>query len=154
MVTVRLAAACVALLLASAPVSAQGNYVNIGGGSVELRVSSAIAGGEPIPAVSSSTVLSWSFTANNRDKIIVSTSAPGQRFTLRVAALNVQGAGVAQPEVTLTHGMLPADLIREITRRRPGSATLRYTAQPTAAQGNSGPGAGDFHTVTYTVTSQ
>lgn len=89
-------------------------------------------------------------------KITVSTSCPGQSFTLKVIAIGVPD-GNAAPEVDLLNGMPATDFIVNIPARPPTTArtcNLRYTASATFAQGNSTEDGNDVHTVTYTILAQ
>lgn len=128
--------------------------VKIKGGNVAMTISTGLPGGELVSVVNTSTTLDYR-RENYLTKITVSTSCPGQDFTLKVVATNVS-AGTAAPEVTLTHGMLAADFITNIPQRPPntGSCTLQYTASATFAQGSSAEVGNDVHTVTYTILAQ
>lgn len=128
--------------------------VKINGGNVAMTISTGLPGGELVAVVNTSTTMSYR-RESYLTKITVSTSCPGQDFTLRVVATSVT-AGTAAPEVTLTHGMLAADFITNIPTRPPnsGSCTLRYTASATFAQGSSAEVGNDVHAVTYTILAQ
>ena len=134
--------------------SAFGQQISILGGNPSLTISSGVAGGQPVSVINTASSLRWrkqTYIA----KITVSTSCPGQRFGLSVVATNVT-YGVAGPAVTLTNGMLAANLITNIPTGNPTfrTATLRYTASATFAQGNSTELGNDVHTVTYTLLAQ
>jgi hypothetical protein len=124
------------------------------GGSPLLTVASGPAGGEPVPVTNTSASLFW-LRQIVVSKITVSTSCPGQHFTLRVAATNVS-AGVASPEVTLNDGMLATNLITNIPAGGAffNTCTLRYTAASTFSQGNSSELGNDVHSVSYTLLAQ
>lgn len=128
--------------------------VKISGGNVVMTISTGLPGGELVSVVNTSTTMNYR-RETYLTKITVSTSCPGQDFTLKVVATNVN-AGTAAPEVTLTHGMPAADFITNIPPRPPnsGSCTLQYTASATFAQGSSAEVGNDIHTVTYTILAQ
>ncbi len=143
------------ILLSAASAEAQAQTITVQGGNPIIRMT----GGPPIvePMVSSTTIctLRWK-RLKDTAKIAVSTSCPGQKFTLKVFAINVED-GVAAPEVTLRDGMLAVDFVTDIVRdkNKNYSCTLRYTASATYAQGNSSElGGDDVHTVRYTLLEQ
>jgi hypothetical protein len=143
------------ILLSATSVEAQAQTITVQGGNPIMR----ITGGPPIvePMVSSSTTctLRWK-RLKDTAKIAVSTICPGQKFTLKVFAINVED-GVAAPEVTLRDGMLAVDFVTNIVRDKNKNyiCTLRYTASATYAQGNSSElGGDDVHTVRYTLLEQ
>jgi hypothetical protein len=130
------------------------SQITVLGGNLLLQVTSAAAPQDPMSVVNSATSLSWN-RKNVIQKITVSTSCPGQKFTLKVYALNTS-EGIAAPEVTLTNGMPAADFITDCPRGGPrlNTATLRYTASATFSQGNSSEIGNDVHVVTYTILAQ
>jgi hypothetical protein len=130
------------------------SQITVLGGNLLLQVTSAAAPQDPMSVVNSATSLSWN-RKNVIQKITVSTSCPGQKFTLKVYALNTS-EGIAAPEVTLTNGMPAADFIIDCPRGGPrlNTATLRYTASATFSQGNSSEIGNDVHVVTYTILAQ
>ena len=85
-----------------------------------------------------------------RDKITVSTFAPGQRYALRVTASNVRGTARPVGTVELVDGRFAQDLIYNIWAPWRGSASLTFEA---AASPDDGAGT-DVHVVTYTLTFQ
>jgi hypothetical protein len=85
-----------------------------------------------------------------RDKITVSTFAPGQRYALRVTASNPQGTARSAGIVELVDGRFAQDLITNIWAPWQGSADLSFKA---AASPDAGAGT-DVHVVTYTLTFQ
>jgi hypothetical protein len=147
-------AATLALLLMCTP-AAYGQAVSIQGGNLTLSVTTAVPGSEPTAVINTNATLRYRQQRFAITKVTVSTSCPGQDFTLKVLAVNPQ-RGAPAPEVTLLDGMPDADFIRDIptannTRR---TCTLRYTASATYAQGNSVELGPDVHTVTYTLIAQ
>lgn len=123
-------------------------------GNKTVTITTAVIGSEPTPVIDNST-LSYKRRAKIT-KVTVGTSCPGQNFTLKVLAVSPT-AGTAAPEVTLTDGMLAVDFIINIPSGSTGTwrtATLRYTASSTFAQGNSAEFGNDVHSVTYTLIAQ
>lgn len=156
------AAAAFSLLLllvlpAAAPAGAQPLQLRLGAPvNLVIGADGVLPGGGLAPAVNESTVLEW---RPDRDisKIIVSTWAPGQSFSLTIEAFDVEGIGTPSSPIALVHGMMPQDLLRNLTRNPPinrSSASIRYTA--TAPQINGVPvqSGVDIHTVTFTLTEQ
>jgi hypothetical protein len=146
-----------ALLFALAALSAPqhaSSQITVLGGNLLLQVTSGAAPQDPMSVVNSATSLSWN-RKNRIQKITVSTSCPGQKFTLKVFAVN-SSEGIAAPEVTLTNGMPAADFITNCPPGGPrlNTATLRYTASATFSQGNSTEVGNDVHVVTYTILAQ
>jgi hypothetical protein len=123
-------------------------------GNPLLSITTALPGQEPQAVVDATSTLTYRRQAVTT-KITVSTSCPGQRFTLKVLATNISG-GTAAPEVTLTHGMLAADFVTNIPRTGAPTKTCtpQYTASATFEQGNSTELGSDIHTVTYTLLAQ
>jgi hypothetical protein len=143
------------ILLSAASVETPAQTITVKGGNPFIR----ITGGPPIvePMVSSNTTctLQWK-RLKNTAKITVSTVCPGQKFTLKVFAINLED-GIAAPEVTLRDGMLAVDFVTTIVRDKNQSyiCTLLYTASATYEQGNSSElGGDDVHTVRYTLVEQ
>ncbi len=124
------------------------------GGNPQLALTSGTPGGTMIPVVNTSTRIFW-FRQAVTTKITVSTSCPGQHFSLSVFATAVSSGNPA-PEVTLTDGMPDVDLIVGIPAGGGmiKSCTLRYTASATFAQGNSAELGNDMHSVMYTLLAQ
>jgi hypothetical protein len=143
------------LLLASAAVlpPARGQ-ISVQGGNPLLSITTGTAGAQPVSVTNVSTSLRWR-KQNVISKITVSTSCPGQRFSLTVLATNL-AYGVAAPQVTLFNGMLATDFVLSIPTGNPvnKTCTLLYTASSTFAQGNSTELGNDVHTVTYTLVAQ
>ncbi|MBI3585641.1 MAG: hypothetical protein HY088_00740 [Ignavibacteriales bacterium] len=124
-------------------------------GNKTLTITTAVIGSEPTPVVNSTSTLSYK-RRSAIAKITVGTSCPSQSFTLKVLAVSPT-AGTAAPEVTLANGMLATDFIINIPSGSTAAwrtATLRYTASATFAQGNSTEMGNDVHTVTYTLVVQ
>ena len=140
------------VLCAAVPVRAQ--QITVLGGNPLLNVATGTAGAQPVPVTNTASSLRWR-RQNVISKITVSTSCPGQRFSLAVLATNLS-YGVAAPQVTLFNGMLATDFILSIPTGNPlnKTCTLRYTASSTFAQGNSTELGNDVHTVTYTLVAQ
>ncbi len=128
--------------------------VTIQGGNPLLMITTGTPGLEPAPAVSSTTSLRYR-RQPVLTKITVSTSCPGQRFSLSVLAL-APTSGNPAPGVPLADGMLPTDFLVNIPGGGGGNqrCTLQYTASSTFAQGNSTELGSDVHTVTYTLVAQ
>ena len=123
-------------------------------GNRTLTITTAVIGSEPTPVINNSTLF-YKRRAKIA-KVTVRTTCPGQSFSLKVLAVSPT-AGTAAPEVTLTNGMLAVDFIINIPSGSTGAwrtATLRYTASSTFAQGNSAELGNDVHTVTYTLVAQ
>lgn len=136
-------------------VSVAYGQLSVLGGNINMTVTTGVAGGEPIAVTNSSITLRYRLQ-NRITKITVRTSCPGQRFNLAVVATSVP-RGTAAPQVPLTNGMLAVDLIVSIPPRPPNTnqtATLRYTASSTFAQGNSVELGNDVHTITFTLLDQ
>ncbi|HUI63896.1 MAG TPA: hypothetical protein VL126_03565 [Bacteroidota bacterium] len=133
------------------PLSAQ---VTMRGGNPSISITTGAAGGQPVSVISTSSSIRWA-KKTVISKITVSTSCPGQRFSLKVLAINLS-SGVAAPAVTLTNGMLASDFLTSIPANDASSrtCTLQYTASATFAQGNSTELGNDVHTVTYTMLAQ
>jgi hypothetical protein len=130
--------------------------LSVRGGNQVLQITSAQTGQEPTPVVNTATNLRYRRQPQT-SKITVSTSCPGQSFTLRVRAVSVQD-GTPAPTVTLTNGMPAADLVRDIPaeggRPRRRTATLEYTASSSFNQGNSDEVGADAHVITFTLVAQ
>ncbi len=131
-------------------VMASRGQISVRGGNPTLSVTTAVAGSDPTPVVSTSNTVRYSAQAKIA-KITVKTTCTNQKFTLTVIATGVT-RGVAAPAVTLLNGMAATDFITSIPTGWGGtsSPTLQYTAQPTFAQGTGT----DTHTVTYTLVAQ
>jgi hypothetical protein len=144
------------LLLLIACAARQSAYAQITvlGGDLLLQVGAPALPQDPLSVVNTATSLQW-----NRQtvvqKITVSTSCPGQKFSLKVYALN-SSEGIAAPEVTLTNGMPDIDFITNCPRMgaKINTAILQYTASATFSQGNSVEVGNDNHIVTYTILEQ
>jgi hypothetical protein len=149
-----LKAIMVTLLFALTVIHARAQ-VTVTGGNILLQITSpGPVGQDVISSTSTAAGLRWK-QEDVVTKVTVSTSCPGQRFTLRVLATNIS-AGVAAPEVTLTHGMPPVDFLRDVPPGKPNikRCTLRYTASASFEQGNSTELGNDVHSVTYTIQAQ
>jgi hypothetical protein len=151
-----LARPMVALILlcaagASLPARAQ---ISVRGGNPLLSITTGTAAGQPVAVTNVTSSLRWT-RQTVITKITVSTSCPGQRFTLSVTATNLS-YGVAAPVVTLINGVLASDFVISIPTGGPQNktCTLQYTASATFAQGNSTELGNDVHTVTYTLVAQ
>ena len=123
------------------------NKIDLIGGPLTLVIGGS--GGNSVQsgtATDVSTKLLWTSNASNR-KIAVASNIASPRFVLRIQAEQLSpGAGVAEPEVTLTNGE-PHDLILGV-QRAAGSCTLKFTA---AAGPEEGVGT-ESHLITYTIT--
>lgn len=143
------AASCAALIFFLVPERASSQVTLLGGNQL-MSITSGIAGGEPASVVNSSCTLRFRRHAQAQ-RITVSTSCPGQRFTLQVQAINAT-IGVPAPAVTLVDGAPAVNLLTNIPAGGGnGRCTLQYTASATFAQGNSVELGTDVHTVTYTI---
>lgn len=143
------------VILAFGPrwVLAQGNnQLLIEGGTVTLIISTATPGAGPVSVQSSASLLKWGQPAAKTSKITVSTSCPGQSFTLTIQAISPT-RGVSTGSINLVHLMSSTNLITGISRNS-GSATLRYTASATVTQGDSVAEGLDTHTITFTLLAQ
>jgi len=129
--------------------------LTVQGGNPTMTITTGVAGGSPVSVTDGSITIRYRLQ-NNITKITVRTTCLGQRFNLAVVATSVP-QGTAAPQVTLTNGMLDADLIVNIPPKPPNrnqTATVLYTASATFAQGNSAELGNDVHTVTYTLIDQ
>ncbi len=144
-----LAALCIAGELT--PLRAQ---ISVQGGNLLMSVTTGSAGAQPVAVTNTATSLRWR-RENVITKITVSTSCPGQRFSLAVLATNLT-YGVAAPQVSLVNGMPAANFVLNIptggTLNK--TCTLLYTASATFAQGNSTELGNDVHAITYTLVAQ
>ena len=147
-------AALAFLLCAGGIVPRALSQISVQGGNPLMSITTGTAGAQPVAVTNVATSLRWR-RQNVITKITVSTSCPGQRFSLAVVATNLT-YGVAAPQVTLFNGMLAADLVNSIPTGNPlnKSCTLLYTASSTFAQGNSTELGNDVHTITYTLVAQ
>ena len=144
------------LIVLGSKATAQTNIILVGGGNQTLGITTGAPGSQPVSVVNTTSTLQY-WRQGAKAKITVSTSCPGQSFTLAVMATGVT-YGVAAPQVTLTDGMLAVDFITNIPKV-PATWTsttisLRYTASATFAQGNSAEEGNDVHSVTYTLQVQ
>ncbi len=149
----RIGLLCLGLVaLASHATVAQQLKVN--GGNPTLTMTTGIAGGTLVDVQNTSCSLRYR-RQSRACKITVQTACPGQKFGLRVAALNVSD-GVAAPEVTLQDGNPAIDIVTSIPNSgfNNGTCTLRYTVSATFAQGNSTELGNDVHSITYTLQAQ
>lgn len=165
------------LVLAPLVSPAIGQKIKIRGGTPRLAVRTATPGHNPPPATDASTTMRLRERREGAFKITVSTTAPGQRYELRVKAMDLNN-GVSQGEVRLIDGMVPVDLIRRFDlcdkpgggprgrgpagggSQRGGSprggppcreeVTLRYRTFVTATDGSGT----DSHTVRYTILAE
>lgn len=128
--------------------------VTILNGSIDLTVSTAIAGSEPDTDTDQSAQLQWDNWPNSATtkKITVQTNLASPNFALSVLAVNITASdGTAAGEVTVS--TTPSDLINSIPAKdSPDNATcdLRYKATALAAEGTGV----DIHTITYTIMDQ
>jgi hypothetical protein len=143
-------------LLLCAGAAARAQELRVQGGNQLLQITTALPGQEPAPVVNSATTLRYRRQAQI-SKITISTSCPGQRFTLQARVTSAQ-EGVPAPTVTLMHGMPAADLIRDIPLEGASPpfrrATVEYTASATFEQGNSTELGTDTHVITFTILAQ
>jgi hypothetical protein len=139
-------------MISAPPLIAQA--LRVQGGNITMTVTTGVAGGQPASVTNSTTSLRYRRQAVIT-KITVQTTCPGQRFNLSVIATAATG-GTAQPTVNLLNGMAAVDFITNIpsTGANNKTATLRYTASSTFAQGNSTELGNDVHTVLYTLLVQ
>ena len=142
------------LLIASAVPPSVRAQITVLGGNLLLQIAAPAVPQDPLSVVNTAASLQWA-RQNVVQKVTVSTSCPGQKFSLKVYALNAS-EGVAAPEVTLTNGMPDVDFITNCPRMgaKVNTAILRYTASATFSQGNSAEVGTDVHTVTYTIVGQ
>jgi hypothetical protein len=128
--------------------------ISVQGGNPLMSVTTGTAGAQPVSVTNAATSLRWR-KQNVITKITVSTSCPGQRFTLTVLATNLT-YGVAAPQVTLFNGMPATNFVLNIPTGNPvhKTCTLQYTASATFAQGNSAELGNDVHAITYTLVAQ
>jgi hypothetical protein len=129
--------------------------ISITGGNLVMAVTTGAAGSEPVAVTNTNDRLRYK-RLSVISKITVSTSCPGQNFNLSVIAVSPTD-GTAMPAVTLVNGQPESDFIVNIPKSPPSNnrtATLRYTAWATFAQGNSAEVGNDVHKVTYTIVAQ
>lgn len=151
--------ACIMLMsfvLLGPKAMAQSGVILVNGGNITMNITTGAAGSEPVAVVNTVTTLTY-WRPSVLAKVTVRTSCPGQKFALDVVATGVT-KGVAASAVALTDGMLAVDFITGIPKT-PASwtsttATLRYIASATFAQGNSAEMGDDVHAVTYTLQAQ
>jgi hypothetical protein len=123
------------------------NKIDLVGGPLTLQINSINDNaGEPNPAVDASTKLLWTSNGDAR-KIAVGSDIASPRFILKIEAeKSGSGAGIAQPEVTLSDNS-PHDLILGV-QRSAGSCSLRFKALASAEEGTGS----ESHLITYTIT--
>jgi len=128
--------------------------ISVQGGNLLMSVTTGTAGAQPVAVTSTATTLRIR-RETVVTKVTVSTSCPGQRFSLAVLATNLT-SGVAAPQVNLVNGMPAADFILNLPTNGTlnKTCTLRYTASATFAQGNSTELGNDVHSITYTLVAQ
>jgi hypothetical protein len=135
--------------------TAQVGTIQVRNGDQTLNIVAGTAGGSMTSVVNTTAQLRYWRKAAIA-KVTVTTSCPGQSFSLSVVATGVT-RGVAAPAVNLVNGMLAVDFITSIPSAGTWTSTtptLRYTASATFAQGNSAEMGNDVHTVTYTLQVQ
>ncbi|HEY3296331.1 MAG TPA: hypothetical protein VGL38_12965 [bacterium] len=141
-----------AILLLTAVV--RGADLAVLNGDVELTVSSATAGQQPIAATSETCQLQWTtLVADATKKITAQSSLATPSFVLTVNAVSISaGDGTAAGPVTLSTsaGDLIVNIPAGVLVSDPGTCTLRYTASATAANGTGS----DSHTITFTIVDQ
>jgi hypothetical protein len=113
-----------------------------------------LSSGDPAVDENEETTLRWRRNLEV-SKITISTSCLGQQFTLTAEAFNLKVIGpglpgTAMPPVTLTDGMIAADLIRNIPISVQGNGDVRLHAEATFSDGTGE----DVHLVTYTKLAQ
>jgi hypothetical protein len=128
--------------------------IRVNGGNQTMTISSGIAGGQPVSVLNTTCTLSYK-KQSKISKISVSTSCPGQSFSLSVLATNVT-KGTAAPQVSLVNGNPAMDLVTNIPSSGTTNATctLNFTASATFSQGNSTELGNDVYSITYTILAQ
>lgn len=123
------------------------NTIDLVGGPLTLQINTINDNtAQPDPAVDNSTKLLWTSNGDSR-KIAVGSNVASPRFILKIEAeKSGSGAGIAQPEVTLSDNA-PHDLILGV-QRSAGSCQLRFTAIADAEQGTGS----ESRLITYTIT--
>ncbi len=123
------------------------NKIDLVGGPLTLQINSVNDNTvQPNPATDASTKLFWTSNGDAR-KIAVGSNVASPRFILRIeAAKSGSGAGIAEPEVTLSDNA-PHDLILGV-QRSAGSCKLTFTAVAEVEQGIGS----ESHLITYTIT--
>ena len=131
--------------------SAQGQPSSVSASPAVLSLTLLPSADDSLRAVASG-ALTWRSRRFDfrRDKITVSTFAPGQRYALRVTPTNVRGTARPAGTVELVDGRFAQDLIYNIWAPWRGSADLTFEA---AASPDDGAGT-DVHVITYTLTFQ
>ncbi|NNF59189.1 MAG: hypothetical protein HKN04_13220 [Rhodothermaceae bacterium] len=139
------------MLTAMCAASAHGQPSSVSASPASLSLTLLPSVDDSLRAVASG-ALSWRSRRFDfrRDKITVSTFAPGQRYALRVTPTNVRGTARPAGTVELVDGRFAQDLIYNIWAPWRGSADLTFEA---AASPDDGAGT-DVHVVTYTLTYQ
>jgi len=153
MIQYRLLPVILTAILCAVPSLAQ-PPLRVQGGNLVMSITDGVVDGDLIPIINTAANLRWR-RLPELTKITVSTTCPGQRFTLQVFAVN-PSEGVAAPEVTLTTGAPAVDLVTNMPAGGPknNDCVLRYTASATFSQGNSAELGNDVHTVRYTIVAQ
>jgi hypothetical protein len=123
------------------------NKIDLVGGPLTLQINSINDNaGQPNPAIDASTKLLWTSNGDAR-KIAVGSDMTSPRFILKIKAeKSGSGAGIAQPEVTLSDNS-PHDLILGV-QRSAGSCNLRFKALASVEEGTGS----ESHLITYTIT--
>jgi len=123
-------------------------------GAPNVRLDARLSGTGDVAAVDEddSTQLTWK-GAKRRSKVTVSTFSPGQRFDLFVEATEARN-GVASGQIQLRDGMMPTDLIVNISRKKKGTSRIRYLAQASIEQGHTSMDVSDIHHISFTMTDQ
>ena len=123
------------------------NTIGLVGGPLTLQINSINDNAaQPNPAIDASTKLLWTSNGDAR-KIAVGSDNASPRFILKIEAeKSSSGAGIAQPEVTLSDNS-PHDLILGVERSA-GSCKLKFTAMAAVEEGSGS----ESHLITYTIT--
>ena len=123
------------------------NTIDLVGGPLTLQINTIDDNAaQPNPAIDASTKLLWTSNGDAR-KIAVGSDIASPRFILKIEAeKSSPGAGIAQPEVTLSDNS-PHDLILGVERSA-GSCKLKFTAMAAVEEGSGS----ESHLITYTIT--
>jgi len=125
------------------------NHIAVTGGNVSLTINTVDAGMNPVDDTDNSTGLLWITNTGTAKRITAQLDADyASGITLTVAASDGSTVGTSAGTITLSSAS--AQNVITGSQSEIGSSTLTYTASATASAVPNG--AGETHTVTYTIT--